>query len=224
MVPSSLELTPSGAGATRSFTVKSNGDEPVAVQVVVVKRQMAIDGTETYGEEDEDFLVYPPQMIVSPGQQQMVRVTWLGNDSPEKELSYRAIFEQLPINLTTISSGNDSGIEAIVSVTLTYKATIYVIPNGASADVVLIGAESQKDDLGNDLLVLNFLNRGTAHKLLTGLVVNLTSEGKTITLNKDEQLKGVSGENILAGNKRRFVLPWPKELPVGPVTATFTTN
>jgi fimbrial chaperone protein len=69
-------------------------------------------------------------------------------------------------------------------------------------------------------------NQGTAHlKFFSNLKLSLKSaQGQTVTLTGEQQLQGVVGQNILAGNKRQFVLPWPKELPVGPVTATFEIN
>jgi fimbrial chaperone protein len=36
-----------------------------------------------------------------------------------------------------------------------------------------------------------------------------------------EQLKGLAGENILAGKRRIFLVPWPQELQEGNLDATF---
>ena len=102
---------------------------------------------------------------------------------------------------------------------------MYVKPQGATAKIVLESTSSQKSKEGVEQLVLNFANQGTAHQLLpTNLQVTITaSSSQKITL-AGEQLKEVRGQNILPGNKRQFILPWPKELPVGPVTATFDTT
>ncbi|WLT38255.1 hypothetical protein NON20_22650 [Synechocystis sp. B12] len=186
---------------------------------------MSIDGTEELPPAEEDFIVFPPQIILMPNQLQAVRVVWVGDSAPSKELPYRIIAEQVPVE--AIERTIDQPVEdriVDIKVLFKYLGTIYITPPNASSKVILDSAESLVSEDGIKKLVLNFENQGTAHKLLTGLEINLISEGKTVTLSGDEQLKGVIGENILAGNKRRFVLPWPKELPVGPVTATFTTN
>ncbi|BFM38518.1 fimbria/pilus periplasmic chaperone [Synechocystis sp. LKSZ1] len=224
LTPMEMQFTPSGGGVNRSFLVQSAGDKPIAVQITIVKRQMAVDGAEVRTDAEEDFIIYPPQIILQPNQTQSVRVTWLGESSPTKELAYRIIAEQVPIE-SIESQPTESKTERVanIKVLFKYEGTIYITPSNASPQIILQTAESlvEKD---RTQLVLNFENQGTAHQLLNSLKVTLTSnDGKTVTL-QGEQLKGVIGENILAGNKRRFVLPWPKELPVGPVTATFETS
>jgi len=97
LLPMEMKLAPSGRGATQSFQVESTGDQPVAVQIHTAVRQVGLDGTETYPESEKDFLVYPPQILLKPGTQQTVRVTWLGESKPAKELAYRIIAEQLPL-------------------------------------------------------------------------------------------------------------------------------
>jgi fimbrial chaperone protein len=226
--PNVVVLQSSGQESTESLFVASTGDEPVAVQIRMVKRQIAQDGTETNIEDDENFLVYPPQMIVTPGKQQVVRVTWLGETDLAEELAYRAVVEQVPVNLATQQVQEVDGIPISITLTSTYIASVYVAPNGAKANLVLEDATPSKDDNGQTQLVLIFHNQGNARDY----VGNIRQSLKLVSVNSPEKNVLISGEKIqdergtviLAGNKRRFVLPWPKELPVGPVTATFTTN
>lgn len=230
VLPLSMSFEPSGRGATRSFQVESTGDEPVALQVQMVKREMKLDGTENYPDADSDFLVYPPQILLKPGSQQTVRVTWLGNPEPEKELAYRVIVEQLPIKVPDPKKEeiNQNQVRVNINTLLRYLGAIYIVPKSAAPQLVLDSAVHSKGKNGTDELVVTFNNQGSAHRLLKELKLNLTPTsndgkipiGSAVTL-KPEQLKGVTGENILAGNKRQFVIPWPKELPVSPVTATF---
>lgn len=223
--PAIVEFFPSGGGATQSFIVTSTGDEPVAVQLDVVTRAMSPDGSELNEKSSDDFIIYPPQMIVPPGTKQAVRVTWIGDPNPSKELAYRLVAEQLPINLSQVTSvDKQTGATVNVTVTLRYLSSVYITPPNASPKVVVESATHEKSDNGEDSLVVVLDNQGTARRILDGVSLNVSSaNGQTVTL-KQEQLKGLLGENILAETKRRFILPWPKELPVGPVTATFTTN
>lgn len=221
--PPSREFSPSGGRATQSFDIISTGDQPVAVQIQITKRVVALDGTETNPIEENDFLVYPPQIVVEPGKQQTIKVTWLGDPNPAKELSYRLIAEQVPVNLTEVTT-TQQGKTANVKILFKYGGTIYITPNNAAPRLVIESAIPQKTKDGKDELVLTIENQGTAHQLLRGARIVLTpSQGQAIKLTKD-QLKEIETQNVLAGNKRQFVLPWPKELPVGPVTATFETN
>jgi fimbrial chaperone protein len=226
--PSSIKLNYSGAGATGTFELKNSGQETIAVQIRIIKRQPSEDGSELYPEEDleaeEDFIFYPPQVILKPGQIQSIRVTWVGDDSENKELAYRVLAEQVPIILET-QNGNTQGRTASINVLVRYANSLYVTSNSFSSKIVLSDAVYQRGEEGEDQLLLTLKNEGSAHKILGDFSLQLKSsqDGSTVTLGKDD-IGGVAGENILAGNKRRFVLPWPKELPVGPVTATFTTN
>ena len=223
--PNLVELEPVGAGVSKNFSVTSTGDEPVAIQVRIVTREILPDGKEVNSPEENNFLVYPPQMVLEPDEQQVIKVVWVGDTAPTKELAYRAIVEQVPVNLTPVKVENSGGIPISITIVSTYIASVYVKPQGATAKIVLESTSSQKSKEGVEQLVLNFANQGTAHQLLpTNLQVTITaSSSQKITL-AGEQLKEVRGQNILPGNKRQFILPWPKELPVGPVTATFDTT
>jgi len=223
--PNGAVLQPFGPEASKDFYVTSTGDEPVAVQVRMVKREIMPDGKEVTSPEENDFLVYPPQMVLEPNERQLIKVIWVGDTDLTKELAYRAIVEQVPVNLTPVKVENSGGIPISITIVSTYIASVYVTPPGATAKVILESASSQKSKEGTAQLVLNFANQGTAHQLLpTDLQVTVTaSSSQKITL-AGEQLKEIRGQNILPGNKRQFILPWPKELPVGPVTATFDTT
>ncbi|MBE9111160.1 molecular chaperone [Nodosilinea sp. LEGE 07298] len=218
LLPSTLTLEPSGSRSTGSFQVRSTGDEPVAVEIRVTERQMDLQGTETRPDAEDDFVVYPPQILLQPGQVQTVRVTWLGEPNPEHELPYRLIAEQLPI---AIDEPEAVVTTAVVRINALYNfvASLYISPRGSSPNIVIESASHQTIN-GQDALVLQFNNQGTAHKVMTGLHLTLTAAGgQTITLSP-EQLQGVSGENMLAQHQRQFTLPWPDGLPVGPVSAT----
>ena len=81
---------------------------------------------------------------------------------------------------------------------------------------------------GSRGLVLVFYNRGTRHTLLGDLVLRLSQQhpiypviGARAELDAG-MLKGVAGENILAGQRRRFRLPAPEDFGEGEIEAEFT--
>ncbi|MHC5598257.1 MAG: fimbrial biogenesis chaperone [Nostoc sp.] len=215
----SRTFTPSGSGATQSYQVVNDSNERLAVQVSIVQRQMDLAGKENYKPADEDFLVYPPQILLEPQKTQTVRVTWLGDPRPTKELAYRLIAEQLPINLEK-PEANQTKPTGAVKVVLRYLGSLYIRPVNVQPDVVLESAELQKGTNSANELAISFNNRGTARAILKKLKLHLTGQGKTVDL-QPEQLKEINNAVILAGNKRRFVMPWPNNLPVGAVTAKF---
>lgn len=223
ITPIEMQFAPSGGSVNRSYNLQNTGDKPVAVQISIVKREMGIDGVETFTDGEEDFIIYPPQIILKPNENQSIRVTWLGESQPSKELAYRIIAEQIPIESLENTTVEQEGVRVNIKVLFKYIGTIYITPPNAKPNIVLQGAESKVGENGKNDLVLNFENQGTMRQLLTNLKLTLSNQGKTVTLS-GEKLKGIEGENILAGNKRQFIIPWPQELPVGEVTATFEIN
>ncbi|MEH2361154.1 fimbrial biogenesis chaperone [Nostoc sp.] len=222
LLPISRTFTPTGSGATQSYQVINDSNERLAVQVSIVQRQMDLAGKENYKPADQDFLVYPPQILLEPQKTQIVRVTWLGDPRPTKELAYRIIAEQLPIDLEK-PQANQTKPTGAVKVVLRYLGSLYIRPANVQPDVVLEGAELQKGTNSANELAISFNNRGTARGVLNKLKLHLTGQGKTIDL-QPEQLKEINNAVILAGNKRRFVMPWPNNLPVGAVTAKFESE
>jgi fimbrial chaperone protein len=219
--PISRVFEPAGAGATQSYEVINDTAEQIAVEVSMAERKISLEGQETTESADDDFLVYPSQIVLPPQGVQSVRVTWLGNPNPEKELAYRIIAEQLPINLKQPEESQAETTSGAIKVMFRYIGSVYIRPKNAQSKVVLNGITHEKGTDGNDRLVITFENQGTRRAVLSELNLNLTSQGSQLTL-KPEQLEGVNNGVILAGNQRRFSMPWPQQLPIGEVTGTFT--
>ncbi|CAD5971587.1 hypothetical protein [Planktothrix agardhii] len=116
-------------------------------------------------------------------------MTWLGNPNPEKELAYRIIAEQLPINLNNPEESQAETTSGGVKVMFRYMGSVYIRPKNAESKVVLNGITHEKGTDGNDRLVITFDNQGTRRAVLSELNLNLTSQGSQLTL-KPEQLEG----------------------------------
>ena len=222
LTPPRMIFAPAGSGSTRSFRIESTGDQPVAVEIHMAKRQVNLDGTETQPSADDDFVVYPPQLLLKPGTAQTVRVTWLGDPNPSAELAYRIIAEQLPINLPEVEQSRGGAIVKLKAL-YRYVGSVFITPPKVAPKVVVEAAACQAAPGKANQLLLTFANQGTAHTYLSGLKLHLApvgQESKVVNLLPD-QLKGVNGENLLAGSKRQFALACPTAFPIGPVSATF---
>ncbi len=224
--PMLSKFAPSGQKSNQSFVVKNTGKKATAIQIRMVKREMDLDGKEINTDADDDFILYPPQMLVKAGESQTVRVTWVGDANPSKELSYRIIAEQLPIDLPEITQ-TQGNTTVSIKVLFQYMGSVYVVPPNVAPNVTLENAvcqvETSKDGKKENKLQLTFANQGTAHALLSNLRLSLAPIGKEANPFKLEakQLTGVNGENMLAGSKRRFSLPCPVGLPNEELSGTF---
>lgn len=212
VVPLTIELEPSGRGSQGQFRVINDTERPVALQVTIQKRESAIDGADVLTPAQEgEFVLFPPQMVLRPGQSQAVRVQWRGNASPERELAFRVITEQLPIKLQRERQGG-----AQVTLLLRYEGTLYVAPAGATPAIAVDSAEPATNEEGEQRLNVTVSNTGSRHAILGNLKLSVTGGGQSVTM-APEQLEGMTGANMLAGATRRFSVPWPESLPFGPV-------
>jgi fimbrial chaperone protein len=218
--PISRTFTPSGSNATQSYELISDKAELEAVEMSVVKRSMDLDGKESYEPADDDFLIYPPQIILKPNTRQTVRVTWLGDPIPQQEIAYRLVSKQVPINLKKPDIGKPNRPIGKVEVLLTYMGSLYIRPVDVQSKVVVDNVSVQKNANDKPTIALILENQGSARASLRNFSLNLTSGGKTVIL-KPNQIQEINSKVILAKNKRRFVFAYPADLPQGNVTATF---
>lgn len=214
LVPIEMEFEPSGRGATQIFRIENDKDEPIAVEVTVMARGQNPDGQDILSDAGDDWIVFPEQIILEPGQNQSVRVQWAGTATPPKELAYRLIAAQQPIDI-----GKAPPQGGQVRLLVQYVASVYVMPPGVKANLSVTGAQAAKGPDGPALEV-TVQNTGTTRQILRDPTLTVQAGGKSVALTGEVALNGLTGENVLAGSTRQFVLPWPAGLPVGPVTVS----
>lgn len=219
LLPISRTFAPVGRNATQSYEIVNDRNERLAVSVSMLQRQMDKDGKESYKPADDDFMIYPPQILLEPNTTQTVRVSWVGDPNPAAELSYRLLAEQVPVNLDKNQSQVAKPVGA-VKLLMRYLGSVYVKSDAMQPDVVLETIETLPHITGANQLAITMHNRGSAHVALTKLALHLKAAGAVVDL-KPDQLNGMTNEVILASNTRRFVIPYPAGLPQGAVTATF---
>lgn len=213
--PMSQVFAPSGSRTTRSFEVKNDGKERVALELSITTLERDLDYVESNRNADEDFLVYPAQILLAPGARQTVRVTWVGDPDPKRELTYRLVVEQLPIQ-----DALDGGVQAQGSlrILMTFRATLYIRPAKAAPKVSLesAGLLLGKEPGAASYLALTVQNTGGAQGFLSNCATTVRSGETTLAL-PPESLRLLQQGRILAGTKRRFLVPWPAQLPQGTV-------
>lgn len=212
--PMSVSLEPQGRNASHSFVVDNNGPEKIAVQISMTHRQVAIDGKELNPEADDDFILYPPQLTLGPNEKRTVRVTWSGSPTPPKELAYRIIAEQLPVDTARPEKKGN----AVIKMLLRYMGAVYVTPKGASPKIEVTKIERTDSGKTGPRLLIEIENKGTAHQIIKAAKLRLSSGQSSVELSGDE-IKALIGENLLAGGVRRYEIPWPSKLQNGALKA-----
>ena len=215
--PISQEFAPSGAGSNRLFRVTNTTNERIAVRIAVKPRVMERDGTEVFGDESPEFTVFPRNVLLDPGASRSIRVQWNGPARVETEQAFRIIAEQVPIALGGDLPTQGGGIR----LTYRYEGTVYVTPPGARADIQVESVGRETRD-GERFLRVTLTNTGTRHAILRGAELALTYDPNIpprIELGPGD-LRGLAGENMLAGLTREFVIPAPDDLWDGEIYAT----
>jgi fimbrial chaperone protein len=183
------------------FLIENEGADNVAVELSVKSRALDEKGVETLS-ATSDISVFPPQIIIPPGEKRTIRVTYNLKDKPEFEKNYRVIAEQLPLKVDA-KTKDQAGIKMLMK----YVAALYATPADSKADVKLVSHQSDGKEM-----TLIIENKGQRHQLINNPVIKFIQNGKKGEL-KTADLVGVAGENVLAGQKRVFVIKTSKTIP-----------
>lgn len=206
MSPFVSTFAPKGSGANQIYRIENDSPEPAAVQVSMARREMDENGREHLIDAEDEFAVFPPQIVLAPGEAKTVRVQWIGDPAPKAELSYRIVVEQLPVELGAPRKGGQ------VRLLVRYEGSVYVAPGGVQSALSVVECNPTQAADGSPRLEVAVRNAGTAHAILANAKLTLRLEdGRTVVLAGDK-LKGLDGENVLAGKLRRFAVPWPDGL------------
>jgi fimbrial chaperone protein len=203
---------------------------PIPVEISVSARELTLDGTVIYPSSAgaDDFVVYPSQFILYPGDTKKVQVQWVGSRLPDKEISLGFIATQVPLNIAPPTEKPKTAITRVEMVTR-YEGIIVVRPPNIRPNVVVDTAYARKDTTGSTRLVMILNNKGTGMQSLKNLNYALTPLDKNGKLRLPERVQKVNttasnatNQSLLAGFRRKVDIPWPTEVPVGPVNATVT--
>lgn len=201
--PFKTSLDAEAATPTEVFHVENNADESAAVEVSVTTWSIAADGTESNAPAENDFVVFPAQMVLKPHESRAVRVQYVGS-AAKQEKAYRVIAEQLPVGLQDTP---DAG--SYVKFMLKFRAALYITPRDATPRVRVASAAVQS----NGMLRLELVNEGAAHAVMQKSRLDVSFDGgRKLSLDANA-LKGLEGENMHAGATRVFLLPLPAGHP-----------
>lgn len=196
--PMSATIGVSAKNNSTLFYLENDSDRPIAVQVSLAQRNMDINGTESNLKISDELIIYPSQLIIPANEKRSVKVSWSGKEIPAKELAYRLIAEQLPIELEQNKSKKVS-----IKVLLRYVAALYVSADDYNSSISIEGVRT-----ADKRVFLEVSNSGKEHQVLINLNLKfINDKSKKEILFLAEDLKGMSGENILADSKRIFSFP-----------------
>jgi fimbrial chaperone protein len=220
-------LEVSAKKVSSTVTIKHENDDkiPAAIELKVKIREIDIDGKIVYKEDKStaNFVIYPSQIILYPGDMQKVQVQWVGDTIPKKEIVYGLIAEPAPIKIGDEQKERKTA-EGRVIVLTRYEGIIVVRPSGIQPNIVVDSSYSKIDTTGKRRLVLVFSNNGTALQSFQGMKLQITplnSNGKpasgmveyTPELSHDQ-----TKHSLFAGFRRKLDMAWPVGVKEGAVS------
>lgn len=173
--------------------VKPNQDKrPVAVELKLHERNLDINGVEDQNSpESRDLTVYPSELVVYPGEKVKVQVVWNGKTPPVADRAYTILAQEVPINLNQHVVKDRVEIELK---TLVRYRLVVALETGKRGSLSVLTSKK----LPGDSTEIVVENRGAGRIPMEGF--HFLIGGKTYA--------GVgSGNAIMPGDKRRFVLP-----------------
>lgn len=226
--PNLLRLGVSGGDSSAFLRLSNRAAKAVALEIVINEFDRDLEGQGAIGREaDDDFIVYPAQLILMPGDETNVQVRWIGEAVSNVERAFALTTREVSIprkDQEQLEAGE--GVRFSVNVLTNYDVRIYVTPRGAKPKVTVEATSVRTQAEGNQLEI-TLANQGTAHHPLRDLslvVMPLDPGGawlrQSVTLAAGD-VPGMSAA-LLAGGRRRLLIPWPAGLPVGSVRAVLS--
>ncbi len=219
--PIVVQLQPSGPGSSQTMVVTNSHDVPIAIEVQAFERFQLPTGEDRLEPEDENLIVYPPQMVIPPKSSQSFKVQWVGDLAPQRELAFRIVTEQLPIKFSQQVEGDRT---ADLTVRYRYEAALYVMPANAEPSARLVSVERVMGDGGADELELAIASEGNMRAILQAPKLEISGSGGNPIELSGEAIKPLEGLNILPGVERRIRIAMPAELPAGPLSGALQTQ
>lgn len=214
-----------GIQASQVMTILNDSNEPFAAMIDAHRRTCGIDGEDILSDPVDDFVIDPQHILLPPGESIPVNISYIGPQKLSSETAYRIAIAQVKLGEEDFEKAEkatpkDTKIE--LNFLVRNLKAAYVSQSGMKSDTVIVSAEAIKTKDGKTGLEVVFHNRGTLHDVMQN--VTLRVQPKT----GDSDAVSLSGAipytNILAGHRRRFVIPWPETLPVMPVHVTYSAE
>lgn len=140
VAPMVSELTTTGAGSVARIEVGNVGSVALPFEIRITRLDFTESGEIVETPADEDFLIFPPQGLVSVGGRQVVRAQWVGEPQLNVSRAYYLSVSQLPVATDATKFEGGGGLD--LKVLYTMKALIVVAPPGAEPDVKVMSAHA----------------------------------------------------------------------------------
>ena len=226
--PSVATITSSGRSTSCLFSISNPDDKIIPIDITIYELTKDIDGEPVEGKEIiDDFIVYPSQFLLKPKERRSIQVRWVGDASMPYGRAFTILCREVPLPKVDRVKPNKAEMSASINILMNYAGRIYVVPQGAKPAIIIDSVETRRNEADRLELVITCKNQGTRDgKLLNAKFIVSPADSRKEDTRKNTSvvltLKDIPGlaSSILANSTRRFIIPWPKNLPIGPVNVS----
>lgn len=194
--PMIAKVTPSGSASNFRLMIRNTESKPITLEISSLRVTVDDAGTATRTSELADIILFPPQTLVNPGQEQAIQVRYVGDPTIQEGRVYAILVSQLPIDFTDI--GNNDGSTTKIKVGFDFVSHMVVQPISAVPNLAVTSVQHKP----NGDLTFDVLNSGDGVALLRNAQwVLRSSTGQSLTVPADSVSFGKFGA-ILPGGKR----------------------
>lgn len=197
-----------GAGATTTISIRNSSETPMPIEAFATRRVLTIDGQQSFQPADEDWLLFPPQVIVPAGETRALRAQYLGDPTVAQTQAYVVNIAQVPVEPVE---------GAQISVVFQFGVAVYVNPPGGVADLEVNSAAVEGEDL-----VVNVTNTGARYGILSQFELEADGGGGSLSLAGQALAERTDNPLILPGDTRVFRIREAAQIGGGAVTARFS--
>ena len=135
-----IDLEPIGRGTVGRIEMASDSTRDVAYEVLMMRGEISDDGQLSLIPADEDFLVFPTQVILKANSRQVFRVQYVGEAELSESQIYYMSIRQIPVSFEEVETSQ-------VQVVVNFNVLVNVVPKGAEAVPTVLSINAATRDL-----------------------------------------------------------------------------
>lgn len=194
--PMRMTLVPSQGQRGASISVNNTDSQPLQVEIRILRRLVAEDGTQKFDPAEDDFTVFPPQVEILGGKSQSVRFQYIGPPINDISAAYVVQVAELPVATLGFSG---------VRFTYNFGVAVYLNPPRASEKMRLISAERHGDGIR-----LRIRNDGTRFGVASLKRILVETGGKNLELTPEMLGVRITNPLVAPRSERIFDIATPE--------------
>lgn len=208
VTPMIVELEPTGGRSVARIELSNPGQSDFPVEVQMYRGVITEEGELQLTPADEEFLLFPAQIVVPSTSQQVFRVQYIGEPELAKSEVFYMKIKQIPLPIPA----NQSKVQVVVN----FNVLINVVPDGVSPEPFVETIRSAERE-GVPGIEVRVSNRGTRFFLAGTLPWQISGEtqsGETFEERRtpDEMASSI-GVGVVAPDRARiFFVPLDQPL------------